>query len=63
MNIANKELKFKRINNLISVGAVFLGSHLIDKLLSKGKNVLCLGNLSTGRTNNINDLRNNSNFL
>tara|TARA_B100000212_G_scaffold287388_1_gene228188 strand:+ start:734 stop:1693 length:960 start_codon:yes stop_codon:yes gene_type:complete len=62
MNITNQELNFKRINNLVSGGAGFLGSHLIDKLLSKGENVLCIDNFSTGRTDNINHLRNNSNF-
>ncbi len=37
----------KRI--LVTGGAGFLGSHLIDRLLAQGHEVLCVDNLFTGR--------------
>ena len=48
--------------NLITGGAGFLGSHLSDKLISKGEEVICLDNFHTGNKNNINHLINNPNF-
>jgi UDP-glucuronate decarboxylase len=50
----------KRI--LVTGGAGFLGSHLCDKLLNDGNEVLCVDNLYTGRKSNINHLRQNKNF-
>ena len=44
---------FEHIDNLVLGGAGFLGSHLVDKLLGKGENVLCLDNLSSGKIENI----------
>lgn len=41
----------KRI--LVTGGAGFLGSHLIDRLLKEGNEVLCVDNLSTGKKINI----------
>ncbi len=46
-----KNLKGKRI--LITGGAGFLGSHLCEKLLSHGHDVLCADNFFTGRKSNI----------
>ena len=34
--------------NLITGGAGFIGSHLIDKLLESGEKVICLDNFFTG---------------
>ena len=48
--------------NLITGGAGFIGSHLIDKLISNGENVICLDNLFTGRKKNISNWINNQNF-
>lgn len=39
--------------NLITGGAGFLGSHLIDRLMEKGEEVICLDNYFTGRKSNI----------
>ena len=38
---------------LVTGGAGFLGSHLIDRLLGAGHEVLCLDNLFTGSKRNI----------
>lgn len=38
---------------LITGGAGFLGSHLCEKLLGDGKQVICLDNFSTGRLGNV----------
>lgn len=38
---------------VVTGGAGFLGSHLCDKLLSEGINVICIDNLITGNTANI----------
>lgn len=50
----------KRI--LITGGAGFLGSHLCEKLLNEGNEVICADNLFTGRKQNIAHLRDNPNF-
>ena len=47
-------MKNKRI--LITGGAGFLGSHLCDRYLNEGYQVICMDNLSTGSTQNINHL-------
>lgn len=43
-------------------GAGFLGSHLCERLLSRGEDVICLDNLSTGYLNNIEHLFSNDGF-
>jgi len=50
----------KRI--LITGGAGFLGSHLCDRLISQGHDVLCLDNLFTGSKDNIRHLIGNPRF-
>jgi len=47
---------------LITGGAGFIGSHLIDALLSRGDQVVVLDDLSTGRHDNIRDHLGNPNF-
>jgi dTDP-glucose 4,6-dehydratase len=42
---------------LVTGGAGFIGSHLCEFLLDKGAEVLCLDNLSTGSSDNIDRLR------
>ena len=39
--------------NLVTGGAGFLGSHLVDTLLEKGEEVICIDNYSTGNKDNI----------
>ena len=50
----------KRI--LVTGGAGFLGSHLIDRLLDRGDDVLCVDNLFTGSKDNIKHLLQHPNF-
>ena len=47
---------------LVTGGAGFLGSHLIDLLLSQGNEIICLDNFSTGSKKNIAHLEENKNF-
>ncbi len=47
---------------LVTGGAGFLGSHLCDRLLRDGHEVVCLDNLFTGRKSNIEHLLANSRF-
>ncbi len=41
------------LRNLITGGAGFLGSHLVDRLMQAGEEVICLDNYFTGRKANI----------
>ena len=47
---------------LVTGGAGFLGSHLCDKLLEQGHEVLCVDNYFTGNKNNILHLMSNPRF-
>jgi UDP-glucuronate decarboxylase len=47
---------------LVTGGAGFLGSHLCEALLRKGHQVLAVDNLSSGRTANIEHLKDEPNF-
>ncbi len=48
--------------NLITGGAGFIGSHLIDRLLENGESVICVDNFSTGNEKNLEHLKFNKNF-
>ena len=50
----------KRI--LVTGGAGFIGSHLCDRLISDGHEVICLDNFFTGKKKNIAHLLSNPNF-
>jgi UDP-glucuronate decarboxylase len=47
---------------LVTGGAGFLGSHLCDRLVAEGQDVLCLDNFFTGTKDNIAHLLGKSNF-
>jgi UDP-glucuronate decarboxylase len=47
---------------LVTGGAGFLGSHLIDRLLERGDDVLCADNLFTGTKENLAHLHNHPRF-
>ncbi|HBE95680.1 MAG TPA: NAD-dependent dehydratase [Verrucomicrobiales bacterium] len=47
---------------LITGGAGFLGSHLCDRMIDAGNEVICLDNYFTGRRQNITHLLNHPNF-
>ena len=47
---------------LLTGGAGFLGSHISERLLKEGHEVICMDNLITGRKENISHLSGNENF-
>lgn len=47
---------------LVTGGAGFLGSHLCDRLIERGEDVLCVDNFFTGSKHNVSHLLGNSNF-
>lgn len=48
--------------NLVTGGAGFLGSHLIDHLMKNGEKVICLDDYSTGTKENLSEWINHPNF-
>ncbi|HVQ14194.1 MAG TPA: GDP-mannose 4,6-dehydratase, partial [Vicinamibacterales bacterium] len=55
-----RQTERKRI--LVTGGAGFIGSHLCERLLAAGHDVLCLDNFYTGTRNNVTPLLGNPNF-
>ena len=47
---------FRRRRALVTGGAGFLGSHLCDRLLGDGQEVLCADNFFTGAKENVDHL-------
>ena len=47
---------------LVTGGAGFLGSHLCDRLVADGHDVICLDNFFSGKRTNVEHLRNRPNF-
>jgi UDP-glucose 4-epimerase len=45
------------VTYLVTGGAGFIGSHLVDALLARGNSVVVLDNLTTGRLSNLDDAR------
>ncbi|GAB2989202.1 SDR family oxidoreductase [Cyclobacterium sediminis] len=56
----NYEVKHKKV--LVTGGAGFIGSNLVDSLLDNGNTVVCLDNFSTGKIENLKDAQSNPNF-
>jgi len=50
------------LRTLVTGGAGFLGSHLCDRLIKEGHEVICMDNLSTGSMDNISHLLGNNLF-
>jgi len=49
-----KKLELKSKNILVTGGAGFIGSHLVDRLIEEGGRVVVIDNLSSGRKENLN---------
>ncbi len=50
------------LRNIVTGGAGFIGSHLIDSLISNGQHVICIDNFSSGFKKNIEHWINNPKF-
>ena len=48
--------------HLVTGGAGFVGSHLVDRLMERGDEVICLDNYFTGRKDNIREWIGHPNF-
>ena len=58
----NNKMQIKFNKALVTGGAGFIGSHLVDALLSNGCRVVVLDDLSTGRLSNLEHLKDNITF-
>src|SRR5439155_15671125 len=52
----------KTMRILVTGGAGFIGSHLCDRLIANGDEIVCLDNFFTGRRANIRHLLDHKNF-
>ena len=50
------------IKTIVTGGAGFIGSHLCEYLVERGHKVVCVDNLITGRTPNLENIENHKNF-
>ena len=55
--------KWKESKVLVTGGASFIGSHLVDKLLSLGASITVVDNLSSGKLENLHKSRNKIKFI
>jgi UDP-glucose 4-epimerase len=65
MNAANIEERSEWINKrvLVTGGASFIGSHLVDKIVGLGARVTVVDNLSSGKIQNLEQSRNKIKFI
>ena len=56
------DVKLSEKKILVTGGAGFIGSNLIEVLLEKGNRVVCLDNFATGKRENLTAFLNNTNF-
>ena len=55
-----KILEHSRV--LVTGGAGFIGSNLVDRLLEQGNEVVCLDNMATGKRENLSEALKHPNF-
>ena len=60
--MTTRQSDLQTLTYLVTGGAGFVGSHLIETLLTQGHRVLAIDDLSTGRTTNIRHLAEHPNF-
>ena len=63
MSVQLNSTKWNDTNVLVTGGASFIGSHLVDKLISLGANVTVVDNLSSGKLENLTSSRNKIKFI
>lgn len=57
------DIDLKGYKILVTGGAGFIGSNLIEELLNKKNKVVCLDNFATGKRENLQGFKNNSDFI
>lgn len=55
--------QWKDVRVLVTGGASFIGSHLVDKLAEKGAQLTVIDNISSGKKENLNESWNKINFI
>ena len=56
-------MTWKNKNIIVTGGASFIGSHLVDKLVRLGSKVTVIDNLSSGKLENLSESIQNINFI
>jgi len=61
--LSDQESKWKECNVLVTGGASFIGSHLVDKLVNLGSRVTVVDDLSSGTLENLSQSKDKINFV